>query len=57
MRVKVNDKWYDAENNMIMVELTNEDKENIRNMLHSATRYCLYPDHIDPKTVRLWMNE
>jgi hypothetical protein len=43
MRVNVNGTWYDADNeNILVVELTSKDRENIANMTESATLYCSY---------------
>lgn len=45
MRVKVGNVWYEAENEQpIMIELTQKDKENIRNMHPDATKYAIFPD-------------
>lgn len=47
MKVKVNDRVYDGDLEPVMVILTAQDKENIKNMLPHCTRYCMYPseDH------------
>ncbi len=43
MRVKINDMWYDADTtDIIMVEFTDMDKENIANMLPQCYKYCCY---------------
>ena len=44
MKVKIGNKVYDAENQPIMVILSDKDKENIANMDENATKYCAYPD-------------
>ena len=42
MRIKVGNKWYSGEDEAIMVELTDIDKENIANMLPQCAKYCSY---------------
>ncbi|MCY4583935.1 MAG: hypothetical protein OXE50_14250 [Chloroflexi bacterium] len=43
MRVKVKDQWYEATDECpIMVELTDQDKTNITNMIPTATRYAIF---------------
>lgn len=44
MKVKIGNKIYDAAKQPIMVILSEKDKENIANMIDSATKYCGYPD-------------
>ena len=39
MRVKIQDSWYDPEEVPIMIELTDEDKRNIRDMDEDCTKY------------------
>ncbi|MCJ7807969.1 MAG: hypothetical protein MUP73_04555 [Dehalococcoidia bacterium] len=43
MKVKVGDTVYDGDKEPVMVILTDKDKENIRDMLPTAIRYCMYP--------------
>lgn len=43
MKAKVGNTLYDAENEPIMVILTEKDRENIQNMIPGATRYCQFP--------------
>jgi len=43
MKVKIGDTIYDAEDQPIMVILSDKDKENISNMLEANTKYCCYP--------------
>ena len=43
MKVKVGKKVYDGEKEPVMVILTEQDKENIANMLPDAKKYCVYP--------------
>ena len=59
MRVRVGDEWFEcAPGRPIMVELSDNDKENIRNMPSEARMYAVFDD-IDGLTVdemRAWMN-
>jgi hypothetical protein len=55
MKVKIGDKIYDAENEPILVILTEQDKENIKNMLPSATKYCVFPDGMDTEIIYKFM--
>ena len=57
MRIKVNDRWYDGDKQLVMVVLTESDKENIRDMSPEATRYCQYPKALNLKdnAVFEWM--
>ena len=55
MRIKVGDIWYDGREQPIMVELTDADKRNIRDMPKSNHRYCVYPDTFSPKKIEEWM--
>lgn len=58
MRIKIADKWYEVDiDQPIMIELTDKDKENIRNMSSSATKYAIFHD-LEPKTIEqkwAWM--
>jgi len=42
MRIKVNDKWYDGDDEPVMVEFDDSDKENILKMKKHHTKYCQY---------------
>ena len=56
MKVKVGGKVYDGKNKPVMVILTKWDKENITNMLPSATKYCEYPvEKYSVKQIEKWM--
>jgi len=55
MRIKINDTWYDPNKDVIMVELTPEDKSNITNMAPEATKYCAYPAGTDYHAIEEWM--
>lgn len=43
MKVKIGDKIYDTSIEPIMLILTKEDRENIENMVPSATKFCAFP--------------
>ena len=55
MKIKVGDKIYDAEDELIMIILTPEDKLNITNMTPEATKYCAFPEHVSPETAKEFM--
>lgn len=44
MKVKIGSKIYDAEKEPIMIILSNSDKENIRHMGASMTKYISFPE-------------
>jgi hypothetical protein len=56
MKVKIGKKVYDPNDQPIMIILTKKDKENIANMDPTATRYCSYPDTMDPEKIKKWMD-
>lgn len=56
MMVKVGDIIYDAEEEPIMIIMTDEDKDNISNMAPDAHKYCVYPDGIDEDEIKAWMD-
>jgi len=43
MKVKIGDKIYDSHDMPIMIILTNQAKENIKNMPEELLKYCEYP--------------
>ena len=47
MKIKVGNKIYDGEDEPVLVILSDSDKENIANMLPTATKYCSYPKDYD----------
>jgi len=55
MKIKIGQKIYDGKKEPIMIILTNRDKENIKNMAPSATKYCVYPDSISPIKIKEFM--
>ena len=44
MKVKVGDRIYSADDELVMVILTDKDKKNIENMWPECTKYCAGPD-------------
>lgn len=44
MKVKIGKYIFNSEDQPIMVILSEEDKNNIKNMADNATKYCSYPD-------------
>lgn len=57
MKVKVKDIVYDGFKEPVMIILTKQDKENIKNMLPDATKYCVYPDSWSAEEIKKWMKE
>lgn len=58
MKVKIGDMVYDGEEEPVMVILTEQDKENIKNMLPEATKYCMFPSDIwSVEEINRWMDE
>lgn len=55
MKVKVKTKVYDSEEEPIMIVLSEDDKENIRNMLPEETRYCSFPNTINQNKIKKFM--
>ena len=55
MKIKVGAGVWDGKDVPVMVILTKADKKNISMMLPSCTKYCQFPDTVDPKFVKLWM--
>lgn len=55
MKVVIGNNIYDPNKTPILLILDKEDKENIGNMLPSATKYCAYPDTIPSKEIQEWM--
>lgn len=54
MKVRVGDTIYDGSKEPVMLILTDKDKENIRNMAPLATKYCQFPDEVDPDYIDAW---
>lgn len=57
MKVKIGNTVYDAENTPIMLILEGNDKENIKKMDKKATKFVIFPDNCDIKTIDKWANE
>ena len=55
MKVKVGDTWYDANEQPLCVELSEQDKINIANMDPEATKYAVFPE-VD-ETTKEWKLE
>lgn len=45
MKVKIGDKTYDSNKEPIMIILSVKDKEDIKSMISSATKYCSFPEN------------
>lgn len=56
MKVKIGAEVYDAGETPIMLILTEQDRENIRNMNPDATKYCAYPEGMDSEEIERWMS-
>lgn len=56
MKIKIGNKIYDGNDAPIMVILNEQDKENIKNMLSSCTKYCIFPDTYHPDDIKKWMD-
>ena len=57
MKVKVGNKVYDANDEPVMLILTDEDKQLISDMSPTATKYCAFPDDYSKKKVITWMRD
>ncbi len=58
MRVKIGDQWFEpAADQAIMIELTEGDRRNIRNMAPGATKYAVFhdDDERDHGEMNAWM--
>ena len=55
MKVKIGDKICDAEDEPIMLILSETDKKNIGNMHFDATKYCVFPDNSDLGKIKEFM--
>ena len=57
MKIKVGDIVYDSIEEPLMVILTSQDKENIKNMLPECTKYCVFnEDSISVEELQKWMD-
>lgn len=60
MRVKVGNTWYDCQPGQpIMVELTDAEKRDLKNLPTDATRYALFArqDTFNKGTMKDWMDD
>ncbi len=55
MKVKIKDIIYDSELEPIMLIMDKTDKENISNMISTATKYCSYPEDSDVDEIKNFM--
>ena len=55
MKIKIGEKVYDGNDVPVMVILSDDDKENIANMLPTATKYCSYPEGYDETKIKGFM--
>jgi len=55
MKVKIGNETYDPNNIPIMVILTDQDKENIKNMHKDKMKYIAYPDTISDEEIDTWI--
>jgi hypothetical protein len=55
MKVKIGEKVYDANEVPILIVLSEDDKENIKNMSPDATKYCCFPDTYDLTKIKDFM--
>ena len=58
MLMKIGNKLYNPEDQPIMIILTDQDKENIKNMLPKCKKYCVYPSNeYSKEKILKWMKE
>jgi hypothetical protein len=57
MIIKVEDSFYHATDQPVMVILTPQDKANIANMPANATKYCAFPDRMSREQIEEWMRD
>lgn len=58
MKVKIGNKFYSAEDEPIMIILSEQDKKNISEMPDEYFKYCQYPEgKYDENVVLNWMLE
>jgi hypothetical protein len=55
MKVKIGNKIIDSECEPIMIILSDEDKENIKNMDKDCNKYCCYSDDYTVNEIKLFM--
>lgn len=58
MRVKIGNEWFDSDNSLIMIELSETDKKNIAQMPEHLTKYTLYDKNkFNHEDIQKWMND
>jgi hypothetical protein len=57
MKVKIGDKIHDAEEEPILVILTESDKQNIANLPPNAPGYLVFPESSDVDQLTIWARE
>ncbi len=55
MKVKIGEKLYDSNEEPILIVLSEDDKDNIKNMSPEATKYCSFPDTYDLEKIKEFM--
>lgn len=55
MIVKIGDKLYDSEQEPIMIVLSDDDKNNITQMLPEAKKYCSFPEAMELNEIKNFM--
>ena len=55
MQVKIGNKIYDSNQEPILIILSQNDKENIKNMSPEATKYCSFPDSCNREIIKEFM--
>ena len=55
MKVKIKDIIYDANEEPIMLILTDEDKMHIANMDRDCTKFCAFPDDTETEKIEEFM--
>lgn len=56
MKVKINNKIYNSNQEPIMLILDEKDKKNISNMVESATKYISYPTGMKLTEIKKFKN-
>ena len=56
MKVNIGGNWYDAEKTPIQIQLSNSDKENIKNMHEDRFNYICFPDSMKWEEVEKKLN-
>jgi hypothetical protein len=55
MKVKIGDKFYNSNEQPIMIVFEDDDKKNINNMEVGCSRYCSFPDEMDIDDIEKFM--